>query len=200
MAHMSYGTLNREFSDRATPDTDPDPETLKMGLANKFAAMAPAVNYYLPPDFAISVWEFNHEHNKPESIPTFFTGRVWNYFPSFPNNVLGSNLISPTNQLNSSGRKLWFDIQLGNANGPGLSLTGGRVVTKLPEAMAYVTQSRSKPAGNSDIIGGSVQSSVPMDVYGFGSEHSAQWVYSIQKTFDFYTNFLNRLGIESRPN
>jgi hypothetical protein len=200
MAHMAYGTSHREFADRVTPDTDPDAETSKMGLANKFLTMPPTTNFYLAPDFAVSVWEFNHAHNKPESIPTFFTERYWNYFPNFPNDIWGENLIKPLGQLNSTGRKLWYKIQTGNAIGPGLSLTGGRVIIKLPEAMAYVIQSRSKPAGNSNIKGGSVQSSIPMDDYGFGSEHSAQWVYSIQKTFECYTRLLKQFGIEPYPN
>jgi hypothetical protein len=201
MAHMAYGTTQREYPSRATPDTASDVETNSLGLFNKFNPMATtAINFHLTRDFAMRVWQFNHAQNKPENLPTFFTGRYWSYFPNFPHNVYGATLTYPSG-LDGIGQKIWYNITTGNASGAGnLSLTGGRQVTKLPESMAYVAQSRSKPAGNTEFTAGSVQFSESMDNYQFGDEHSAEWVYSVQKTFDCYTRLLRQFEIDTHPN
>ena len=72
-----------------------------------------------------------------------------------------------------------------------------RVVNKLPEALAYVTRSRSGTAGMTLAVQGTVQERVGMYQFGFGSEHSAQWNFRFQKTFDFRTSLADRLGIST---
>ena len=72
-----------------------------------------------------------------------------------------------------------------------------RIVTALPEAMGYVTQSRSRPAGAVPNVNGSVVSNIDMgeNSFGFGKEHSAEWVRSIQKTYPFWRRVAKEFNI-----
>jgi hypothetical protein len=60
--------------------------------------------------------------------------------------------------------------------------------------MGYVTRSRSRAAGAREDTAGSVASFVNMGVGGFefGNEHSAEWDYSVQRTYPFWREVLKR--------
>jgi hypothetical protein len=70
-----------------------------------------------------------------------------------------------------------------------------RVVNKIPEALAYVTRSRSGTAGMTSAVQGTVQERVGMYQFGFGSEHSAQWNFRFQKTYLFWKRLAQELQI-----
>ncbi|GEP43179.1 alpha/beta hydrolase [Brevifollis gellanilyticus] len=202
MAHMAYGTTIREFGDRSTPDTASDTETNSLGLRSVFNPMATtAINFFLTEDFAMGAWEFNHTINKPEVL----TSNSWSYLPEFPylGDSVWASIVAPPN-MPAAGNRMWHNLQYRIIDSPGeplnAELTGGRRVNKLAEAMAYIVQTRSKPAGNTYFTAGSVAYSEPMDIYSFGDEHSAEWVYSIQLTSRVYARLLKQFGIMAVPN
>ncbi len=73
-----------------------------------------------------------------------------------------------------------------------------RNVTRLPEAMGYVTQSRSLPAGADLNTAGSV-TNAPTDMtsWGFGKTHSAVWRWSNQRSHMFWKNLAQKLKLNS---
>ena len=75
-----------------------------------------------------------------------------------------------------------------------------RPVTSVPEAMGYVTKSRTRAAGVRQDTGGSIISFVDMgagtDGFQFGYEHSAEWVYPIRATYPFWKEILTKFDIE----
>lgn len=71
-----------------------------------------------------------------------------------------------------------------------------RNVTGLSEAMGYVTQSRSLPAGADLLTAGSVNNAaVDMTSWGFGKTHSAVWRWSNQKSHLFWENLVEKLEL-----
>jgi hypothetical protein len=163
MAAMAYDSSIVDFN-YTTPDTDTDLSTrLTFGLANKLNPTgSETVNFYLQDDYALGQWSVNNEFFKPQSFVNF------NYY---------------YHPYESPGRKLTYE-----------GYVSVRPVTSVPEAMGYVTQSRSKAAGVEESIGGSVGPSVNMGSNGFnfGTEHSAEWAYSIQRTRPFWKEVLSR--------
>jgi hypothetical protein len=73
-----------------------------------------------------------------------------------------------------------------------------RFVTSVPEAMGYVTRSRTRAAGARQDTEGSVVSLVNMGQGGFefGDQHSAEWVYSIQKTYPFWRRIAEEFNLD----
>jgi hypothetical protein len=72
-----------------------------------------------------------------------------------------------------------------------------RNVTGLPEAMGYLTQSRSLPAGADLLTAGSVNNAaVDMTSWGFGKTHSAVWRWSNQKSHLFWENLVEKLDLK----
>jgi hypothetical protein len=119
---------------------------------------AAKINFFLPQDDALEAWRINNNGYKPQK----FMVNIYAYLSQNP-----------------PGEKLTY--------GP----VGGlftRSVTQLPEAMGYVTKSRSNAAGTRACTTNTcITSAVDMgeNGIGFGNEHSAQWVYSIKKTILF---------------
>jgi hypothetical protein len=153
-----------------TPDTDADEGTRQtFGLANKFNPVGTEiVNFSLPLDAALGMWTENNKLFKPQ----FFADLTcYVYEPEY-----------------GTGRKLQYH---GWNPAP-------RIVTSIPEAMAYVTQSRTRAAGARQDTGGSVVSFVNMGRGGFefGTEHSAEWVYSIQKNYSFWKEVLKKFDVD----
>jgi len=74
----------------------------------------------------------------------------------------------------------------------------GRFVTTAHEAMAYVDQSNTKETGTKS-TGGPIGDNVNMDDYDFGSEHSAEFNFSLQHTAELYDRVLFTFGIPSLP-
>ena len=74
-----------------------------------------------------------------------------------------------------------------------------RNVTGLSEAMGYVTQSRSLPAGADPGTAGSVNNTpVNMTTWGFGKTHSAVWRWSNQKSHVFWENLVEKLKLSPK--
>jgi hypothetical protein len=64
--------------------------------------------------------------------------------------------------------------------------------------MGYVTQSRTNAAGGRLDTGGSVSKPVvDMARFGFGSEHSAEWEFTIEQTHPFWEQIMSTFGIDS---
>lgn len=171
MAAMAYdGTLAADDPSYQTPDTDADAGTRQtFGLMNKFnPAQTEIVNFSLPNDYALGQWSENNKLFKPQ---VFADGT---YYVYAPNNPPGTKL----EYLN------WTPYP--------------RFVTSMPEAMGYVTKSRTRAAGARQDTGGSVVSFVNMGVGGFefGAEHSAEWMYSIQKTYPFWRRVAEEFGLD----
>jgi hypothetical protein len=177
MAAMAYdGALQPNDPSFETPDTDVDPDTRQsFGLANKFnPAGTQIINFSLPQDYALGVWALNNEFFKPQRID-LPAGKFYEYRSSAP---AGSKLM-----LGEQGGEPIRDL---------------RAVTSVPEAMGYVTKSRTRAAGVREDTGGSVVSFVHMgaDGFEFGDEHSAEWVYSLQATFPFWKEILKKFDID----
>jgi alpha-tubulin suppressor-like RCC1 family protein len=167
MAAMAYDSTVTDYN-YETPDTDIDRGTRQtFGLANKLNPVGTdLVNFSLPADYALGQWSANNEFFKPQS----FINHNY-YYRSF----------------NPPGRKLTYE-----------GFTTVRLITSVPEAMAFVTQSRSAPAGTKLSTAGSVGSFVNMGQGGFnfGTEHSAEWVYDMQKTFPFWKEILRKFDVD----
>jgi hypothetical protein len=70
-------------------------------------------------------------------------------------------------------------------------------VTSVPEAMGYVTQSRSLPAGTDFEAGGSINDGIVSMNSWFGTTHSAQWRWSNQKTHLFWEKLFEKLELKT---
>jgi len=167
MAAMAYDSSIVD-DDYETPDTDSDAETRSIfGLANKFNPVSTEIiNFTLPADYALAQWNVNNEFFKPQPFINY------NYY---------------YHSYEPPGRKLTYE-----------GLTSVRLITSVAEAMGYVTRSRSHPAGIKPNTRGSVVSFVNMgpDGFNFGTEHSAEWDYSIQKTSSFWKQVLVAFRID----
>ena len=55
-----------------------------------------------------------------------------------------------------------------------------------------------EPGGHYETLGNSVVSSVDMGSggFGFGLVHSAQWVYSVQRTYPFWKEVLTKFDVD----
>jgi hypothetical protein len=168
MAGMAYnGGLEDE--DYATPDTDQDPQTREtFGLANKLSAVATTiVNFNLGGDHALGVWDLNNQFFKPDHPSV----GDYSYADARP-----------------SGQKLLYTRPFHSP----------RPITSIPEAMGYVTQARSHAGGEYLVLGNSVTRSVNMGHggYEFGTEHSAEWEFTIQKTYAFWRRVATEFNID----
>ena len=166
VAAMEYDQNIIDFN-YETPDTDSDPTTrLTFGLANKLnPSGTKLINFGLPADYALGQWNANNEFFKPQPRPTA------NYF---------------YRPRNSPGRKLTYE-----------GLVTVRAVTSLAEAIGYVTQSRSAAEGTKQSVNGSINAVVNMGSggFGFGTEHSAEWEFNMQRTYPFWREILHQFDI-----
>jgi|GEM_PF-5040968 len=174
MAAMAYDPTIVDHSDWITPDSpDPDSDSSTretFGLAGKFGARyTTIINFALHDDSATGgLWNANNFLLKPQNL--FADGSFYKYVP-----------------LNAIGDKLEFENILHIR----------RSVTSVPEAMGYVTQSRSDTLGTKLSIGGSINAIVNMGAeFNFGTTHSAEWEYSIQPTYPFWKEILNKFQID----
>ena len=156
-----------------TPDTDGSPFVRNtFGLADQFNHAAPEiVNFSLPNDAALGNWSVNNGLFKPQLIVPFWSGHgTYSYNP----NAL------PASKLQYAEYTL-------------------RDITSVPEAMGYVTKSRTRAAGAKQNTGGSVKSFVNMGAgvggFNFGTSHSAEWIWNYQKCYPFWWTVLQKFGM-----
>ena len=190
VAAQSYDPSRIDFPNRLTPDTDSDATVhARFGLSCQFIGITARItNFYLEDDFATGLWLVNHEHNKPQRMDN----PPYGYAPN------GYTL------SNGSICKL---AELDPLLAP-ITLLPKRGVSKFEEALAFVTQTRSFPAGrtptNLNMPGAA---KVDLDRFDFGYEqrsllgsvHSAQWLWSFQRTYPFWKELLRSFIIEPTP-
>ncbi|MEO5712136.1 MAG: thrombospondin type 3 repeat-containing protein [Luteolibacter sp.] len=175
--------LPTDLATLKTPDTDLD-VTIRtnFGLSNKFnVANGPFIyNFGLPNDFATGAWSANNELFKPE----------------YQYNLNSSYDYQPFEPL-SERRLSYIPDYNGYIHGNPVSL---RYIVSIPEAMGYVTKSKTRTAGaNLDTRGViDVGKVVNMADFGFGSEHSAEWLWNYQATHLFWERLAKRLELDPK--
>ena len=163
-----------------TPDTDPY-LTIRntYGLNNKFnegSNLPVMINFYLREDDALKSWIDNNRFFKPDD-----RGHSYYYQETpIPPNI---------------SYKLFQAPVVGNP----------REVTTPAEAFGYVTKALTRATGSDPRTGGSIGSSVNMDDWGvganhsgFGVTHSAQWRWSNQSTSLFWKKLSEDLELTER--
>jgi pimeloyl-ACP methyl ester carboxylesterase len=173
MAAMAYddSIVFPAFAGFNTPDTDPHGGTRqKFGLANKLNPTGTTiVSFGVNADAALGMWDANNKFFKPQVFPNL---EHYQYIPANP-----------------AGEKLQYASYS--------LLTPLRNVTSVAEAMGYITQSRSRAAGGTPEARGSISPPfVDLATFGFGTEHSAEWGFTIQKTYPFWNEILRRFDID----
>jgi hypothetical protein len=174
-----------EFA-RITPDGDADPITNALGFKGKISdenVRRSMVNFYLANDSALTGivdpplvgefggWEHNNANYKPESFNLGTTG--YEYDPD-----------------RDPGTKVYITFVLDL----------GRHIRSFHEAAAYATASRTKTVGADGRTAGAIKDKVDMDSqYGFGSTHSAEWLWRFQKTDRFYHDLMDKLDLDPIP-
>lgn len=143
-------------------------------------------NFFLEDDQATTIWSGNHALNKPQGIlPTDIP------YGFSPNGYTIRGSIFKLAELD-----------------PSVVRTPLRGLTKTEEALAFVTQTRSLPAGRTPTsLGFTGGWQIDMDRFVFknnyrslsGSEHSAEWVWSLQRTFGVWRALLNSFDILPNP-
>ena len=78
-------------------------------------------------------------------------------------------------------------------------LDGERILTAADEAMAFAVQAPSLTVGADGRTRGSIQDWTDMTAYGFGSVHSAEFLFTIHQTRDFYLTLLLKFGVAVQP-
>ncbi len=162
-----------------TPNDDPDPQTVALSyqgcLANVHGNL---VNFFLPDDSALKLWQINNATLRPHQ---WLEGNTDN---------AGYRYIRTA----AAGQKLRV---LRDA----APVTGTRILDVTPESRAFAVQSPSLTVGADGRTGGSitVSQSIDMTGYGFGDVHSAEFLFSIQQTRDFYDTLLLKLRITVQP-
>jgi len=181
MAAQAYDPTQIDIPSRQTLDTDADLTVQnRFGLSSKFSGItAKVTNFYLEDDFATTIWSFNHLTNKPQG---FFAplDRAYGYSNS------GFNVGGITHKL----------VQLD----PIVLVVPLRGVTKPEEAFAFVTQTRSLPAGRTP-TNLAMPDGAKIDLDGFVLEdaHSAEWIWSLQRTYGVWRALLNSFDINPNP-
>jgi hypothetical protein len=167
------------YTNSITPDTHSDLSINKYGLRNVFGSItAHVINFYLPDDSALKWWDRNQSLNKPHSA--MLNAGDPDYVYSASGNYQGDHL---------------YCVRLGQND---------RRVVDMSEAMAYVTQSRSYAAGRIGNTAGSVSDGVGLpslcDYGEEAKEHSAEWVWSIQRMYPCFKELLRRFQLQTITN
>jgi hypothetical protein len=165
------------FGPQKSPDTDPS-ATIRntYGIQNKFndsGNLPEMINFYLRDDDALKSWIDNNRFFKPDD-----SGHSY-YYQETP--------VAP-----NISYKLFQAPPVGNP----------REVNSPPEAFGYVTKALTRTAGSDPRTGGSIDSSVNMDDWGvganhsgFGTTHSAEWRWNNQSTNHFWERLCEELEL-----
>jgi hypothetical protein len=166
-----------EFAGRETPDGDDDPITRALGFKGKISddnVRRSMINFYLKDDSALTGligdflgWEHNNAFYKPESF-----GLIAGY--GYDSN-------------REAGTKVHLDFWT----------EFGRHLRSFPESAAYATASKTKAVGAESRTVGVINDNLNMNTeYGFGSTHSAQWIWNMQKTHQFYYDLMSKFNLK----
>jgi len=182
MAAQAYDPTRIDFPTRQTPDTDSDSAVrTNFGLSSKFSGItAKITNFYLKDDFATTIWGINHDVNKPHRLDN----RLYGYQPS------GYTL---------SDGSVFKLAELSPLLAP-IFTPPVRGITKPEEAFSFVTQTRSLPAGRTPTnLGMPGGWQIDMDRMDFEDAHSAEWIWSIQRTFSVWRALLDSFDLNPNP-
>jgi len=165
-----------------TPDTDPVSAIRETyGLQNKlYTPNIPhkpvMFNFGLPNDYALGIWSWNNLHFKPDDAGHSY------YYQEIP---------QPPN--------LSYKLFHAPPN------AAPREVTRLPEAMGFVTKSMTRTAGSELRTKGSIGDFQNMDDWsnvggnhgGFGSQHNAEWAWNYQSSNLFWKKLTEVLKLKN---
>jgi hypothetical protein len=154
MCYDQSATLRQASWNYTMPNTDPDPGTKALAYIGQLQTLnTNAVSFYLPQDSAtVGAWELNNSTIKPQRYNLFTTGYGYD-----PNAAVGQRLF------------ITFFTAF------------GRYLIDPHESMPYATQSLTKTVGADGRTAGSINSSVSLDTWSFGTQHSAEWERGIQE-------------------
>ncbi len=162
------------------PNDDPDAYTRSLSYRDRFAGVGGRlINFYLEEDSALGLWRLNNSTSKPQRWTSGF--------------VAGYGY----NRSAVSGRKLFLEFWT----------AFGRNMVDDHESMSYAVRSPTLAVGSDsglvDSLGssyGSVVAEIDMDdEYGFDKDHSAQFLYAIQKTKALYDQTLIEFRLPVLP-
>lgn len=162
-------TLHKSFG-LDSPDHDIDQPTLALAYKNKLSGVnGTLINFYLASDDALDLWRLNQENFRPQF---FYSGagadHAYKYYPGNP-----------------SGQKLFLTFVL-NAS---------RNLEQLEESLAYAAKSSTLAVGAEGNTSGSIDVPVNLANFGYEDEHSAPWVFTVQKMKGFFDRLMDELGI-----
>lgn len=183
MAAQSYDPDRIDFPNRKTPDTDSDSTVQeRFGLSSKFSGItARTMNFFLENDKALVWWDRNHLINKPQS---------------FLNHVAGVLPVDRAYGYSNGGWNLGGTLHKLVQLDPLVEAVPLRGVTMTEEAMVLVTQTRSLPAGRTPTKLGNLDGwQFDMDSQDFEDEHSAVWIWSLQRTHGVWRELLYSFDI-----
>lgn len=162
------------------PNDDPDAYTRSLSYRKRFdGAGGRLINFFLEGDSALGLWRLNNSISKPQRWTSGF--------------VAGYGY----NRAEISGRKLYLEFWTAL----------GRYIVDAHEAMSYAVKSPTLAVGadpglvdSSGLIYGSISTEVDMDAeYAFDKDHSAQFLYPLQKTKALYDQTLIELRLPILP-
>ncbi len=156
-----------------TPNDDPDPATVALSYQGRLAGVSGnLVNFFLPADSALSAWELNNELFKPHQWPE---GSIDHAGYGYQRTA-------------GAGQKLRV-----------VRVAGNRFLGLPDEAMAFAVQAPSLTVGADGRTRGSITEWVDLSTYGFDNVHSAEFLFTIQQTRNFYGTVLLKLGVAVQP-
>lgn len=179
ICYDTSGTVVQTQWGYVTPNDDPDPQTVALSyqgcLANVHGNL---VNFFLPKDSALSLWQINNATLKPHQWPEGNTDNA------------GYRYI----RNEAAGQKL-------RVVRDAAPVTGTRTLDATPESRAFAVQSPSLTVGVDGRTAGplNLDESTDLTSYGFGNVHSAEFLFSIQQTCDFYDRLLFELNVSLQP-
>lgn len=162
------------------PNDDPDAYTRSLSYRKRFdGAGGRLINFFLEGDSALGLWRLNNSISKPQRWTSGF--------------VAGYGY----NRAEISGRKLYLEFWTAL----------GRYIVDAHEAMSYAVKSPTLAVGadpglvdSSGLIYGSIRTEVDMNAeYAFDKDHSAQFLYPLQKTKALYDQTLIELRLPILP-
>lgn len=166
-----------------TPNDDFDSATVALSYQGRLSNVSGnLINFFLPADSALGLWELNNDSPNGGRYPT--VGARPHEWPEGTIDHAGYSYI----RTRASGQKLRV-----------IRMAGERVLSGPEEAMAFCVQAPSLTAGADGRTRGSIDDWKDMTDFGFGSVHSAEFLFTIQQTRDFYGALLLKFGVAAQP-
>lgn len=166
-----------------TPNDDPDSATVALTYQSRLANVSGnLVNFFLPADSALSAWELNNDSPSGGRFP--LVGTKPHQWPEGSLETAGYRY----QRTATAGQKLRV-----------VRVAGERILASPDEAMGFAVQAPSLTVGADGRTRGSIDDWADMTAYGFDSVHSAEFLFTIHQTRDFYGTLLLKLGVAVQP-